>query len=298
MIKINEPPINSQNSSKKPEWLKVKLNTSSNYSEMKDLMKENSLHTVCEEARCPNIYECWNNRTATVMILGDTCTRSCGFCSVKTGKPLPVDYNEPARVAKLVQTLNLRHVVITSVDRDELKNDYGAKIWNETIKSIKNMVPDCTIEVLTPDFRGYTPALDLVFDARPNIFSHNIECVERVSLDVRRQSNWRRSLDVLKYAVSQNMSTKTGMMVGLGETDEEVYETMYLVAKTGVEIFNIGQYLQPTKSNLSVKRFVHPDIFKDYEKYGYELGFKVVESGPLVRSSYHADSQAREFGLE
>ena len=298
MIKINEPPINSQNSSKKPEWLKVKLNTSSNYSEMKDLMKENSLHTVCEEARCPNIYECWNNRTATVMILGDTCTRSCGFCSVKTGKPLPVDYNEPERVAKLVQTLNLRHVVITSVDRDELKNDYGAKIWHETIKSINNMVPDCTIEVLTPDFRGYTPALDLVFDARPNIFSHNIECVERVSLDVRRQSNWRRSLDVLKYAVSQNMSTKTGMMVGLGETDEEVYETMYLVAKTGVEIFNIGQYLQPTKSNLSVKRFVHPDIFKDYEKYGYELGFKVVESGPLVRSSYHADSQAREFGLE
>ena len=298
MIKINEPPINSQNSSKKPEWLKVKLNTSSNYSEMKDLMKENSLHTVCEEARCPNIYECWNNRTATVMILGDTCTRSCGFCSVKNGKPLPVDYNEPERVAKLVQTLNLRHVVITSVDRDELKNDYGAKIWNETIKSIRNMVPDCTIEVLTPDFRGYTPALDLVFDARPNIFSHNIECVERVSLDVRRQSNWRRSLDVLKYAVSQNMSTKTGMMVGLGETDEEVYETMYLVAKTGVEIFNIGQYLQPTKFNLSVKRFVHPDIFKDYEKYGYELGFKVVESGPLVRSSYHADSQAREFGLE
>ena len=298
MIKINEPPINSQNSSKKPEWLKVKLNTSSNYSEMKDLMKENSLHTVCEEARCPNIYECWNNRTATVMILGDTCTRSCGFCSVKTGKPLPVDYNEPERVAKLVKTLNLRHVVITSVDRDELKNDYGAKIWNETIKSIRNMVPDCTIEVLTPDFRGYTPALDLVFDARPNIFSHNIECVERVSLDVRRQSNWRRSLDVLKYAVSQNMSTKTGMMVGLGETDEEVYETMYLVSKTGVEIFNIGQYLQPTKSNLSVKRFVHPDILKDYEKYGYELGFKVVESGPLVRSSYHADSQAREFGLE
>ena len=298
MIKINEPPINSQNSSKKPEWLKVKLNTSSNYSEMKDLMKENSLHTVCEEARCPNIYECWDNRTATVMILGDTCTRSCGFCSVKTGKPLPVDYNEPERVAKLVQTLNLRHVVITSVDRDELKNDYGAKIWNETIKSIRNMVLDCTVEVLTPDFKGYTPALDLVFDASTQYFSHNIECVERISLDVRRQSNWRRSLDVLKYAVSQNMSTKTGMMVGLGETDEEVYETMDLVAKTGVEIFNIGQYLQPTKSNLSVKRFVHPDIFKDYEKYGYELGFKVVESGPLVRSSYHADSQAREFGLE
>ena len=230
--------------------------------------------------------------------MGDTCTRACAFCDVKTGKPEKLDPFEHVKIANAVNKLNLRHVVITSVDRDELKNDYGAKIWNETIKSIRNMVPDCTIEVLTPDFKGYTPALDLVFDARPNIFSHNIECVERISLDVRRQSNWRRSLDVLKYAVSQNMSTKTGMMVGLGETDEEVYETMYLVAKTGVEIFNIGQYLQPTKSNLSVKRFVHPDTFKDYEKYGYELGFKVVESGPLVRSSYHADSQAREFGLD
>ncbi len=291
MIKIHQPPT------KKPDWLKVKLNTSSNFSDMKNLMSENSLHTVCEEARCPNIYECWDKRTATVMILGDTCTRSCGFCSVKTGRPLPVDSDEPNRVAKLVKTLNLRHVVITSVDRDELKNDYGAITWHDTILAIRDSVPDCTIEVLTPDFRGYKPSLDLVFKSKPDIFSHNVECVERVSRKVRKQSDWNRSLDVLKYAVSSNMKVKTGMMVGLGESDDEVFKTMDILSSIGVEIFNIGQYLQPSKSNLSVDRFVHPDIFHEYEKYGYKLGFKVVESGPLVRSSYHADSQARQFGL-
>tara|TARA_B100001996_G_scaffold85132_1_gene62833 strand:- start:495 stop:1379 length:885 start_codon:yes stop_codon:yes gene_type:complete len=291
MIKIHEPPIN------KPDWLKVKLKTSSNFSDMKKLMSDHSLHTVCEEARCPNIYECWEQRTATVMILGDTCTRSCGFCSVKTGKPLSVDYDEPSRVARMVETLNLRHVVITSVDRDELKDDFGAIIWHNTILSIKEAAPDCTIEVLTPDFRGYRPSLDLVFESKPHIFSHNIECVERISRNVRKQSDWNRSLDVLKYAVDSGMSTKTGMMVGLGETDQEVYDTMDIISRTGIEIFNIGQYLQPSKNNLQVERFVHPDIFKKYEEYGYRLGFKVVESGPLVRSSYHADSQAREFGL-
>jgi lipoic acid synthetase len=231
------------------------------------------------------------------MILGDICTRSCGFCSVKTGKPLSVDYDEPSRVARMVKTLNLRHVVITSVDRDELKDDFGAIIWYNTILSIKEAAPDCTIEVLTPDFRGYRPSLDLVFESKPHIFSHNIECVERISRNVRKQSDWNRSLDVLKYAVDSGMSTKTGMMVGLGETDQEVYDTMDIISQTGIEIFNIGQYLQPSKNNLQVKRFVHPDIFKKYEEYGYKLGFKVVESGPLVRSSYHADSQAREFGL-
>ena len=291
MIKIHENP------NKKPEWLKVKLNTSSNFSDMKNLMNKHSLHTVCEEARCPNIYECWDKRTATVMILGDTCTRACGFCSVKTGKPLPVDTDEPNRVAKLVQTLNLRHVVITSVDRDELTDDYGALIWYETILAIRKFSPNCTIEVLTPDFRGYEPSLDLVFSSKPDIFSHNVECVERISRAVRIQSNWKRSLDVLKYAVNNNMATKTGLMVGLGETDKEVYNTMEIIADTGVEIFNVGQYLQPSKNNLEVDRFVHPDTFKLYEEYGYKLGFKVVESGPLVRSSYHADSQAREFGL-
>ena len=291
MIKIQDAPI------KKPDWLKIKLNISDNFTDMKDLMSTHKLNTVCEEARCPNIYECWNNRTATVMILGDTCTRACGFCSIKTGKPFEVDQNEPARVADLVKTLGLRHVVITSVDRDDLKEDYGAMIWYQTIKAIKKQIPECTIEVLTPDFRGYEPSLDLVFSARPHIFSHNIECVKRISKQVRMQSDWDRSLGVLKYAVKKNMSTKTGMMVGLGESDQEVFDTMKEISKTGVKIFNIGQYLQPTGNNLKVERFVHPDIFKEYENFGYKIGFKVVESGPLVRSSYHADKQARAFGL-
>ena len=283
---------------KKPDWLKVKLNISSNFSDMKDLMSKHSLNTVCEEARCPNIYECWNNRTATVMILGDTCTRACGFCSVKTGKPNSIDLDEPNRVAELVKNLKLRHVVITSVDRDDLKDDYGAMIWYETIQNIKRETPNCTVEILTPDFKGYNPSLDLVFSAKPHIFSHNIECVERISKKVRNQSNWERSLNVLKYAVNNDMATKTGMMVGLGESDDEVFTTMKEVVDIGVRIFNIGQYLQPTGDNLKVQRFVHPDIFKKYEEYGYNIGFDVVESGPLVRSSYHADKQAREFGLK
>ena len=290
MIKIEIPPI-----IKKPNWLKVKLNIGENYKNMKHLMKENSLNTVCEEARCPNIYECWDSRTATVMILGDTCTRSCGFCSVKTGKPNTVDNNEPDRVAELVSKLNLRHVVITSVDRDDLKGDYGAQIWFETVRLIKEKVPNCTIEILTPDYRYHKPALDLVFKSKPDIFSHNIECVERISNVVRRNSNWNRSLNVLKYAVNNNMLTKTGMMVGLGESDEEVFETMKYVKNLGVEIFNIGQYLQPTKNHLPVSRYVDPDIFLLYKKYGQEIGFQVVESGPLVRSSYHADQQARRY---
>ena len=289
MIKVQEPPI------KKPDWLKIKLNTSDNFSDMKDLMTKHSLHTVCEEARCPNIYECWENRTATVMILGDICTRACGFCSVKTGKPSGVDREEPKRVADLVKTLNLRHVVITSVDRDDLKDDYGAMVWYQTIQSIKREAPNCTVEILTPDFRGYTPSLDLVFSARPHIFSHNIECVERISKQVRSQSNWERSLDVLKYAVKNDMATKTGMMVGLGESDDEVYATMQEVVDVGVRIFNIGQYLQPTGDNLKVQRFVHPDIFDMYKEKGLEMGFRVVESGPLVRSSYHADEQAKRL---
>ena len=291
MIKLQEPPI------KKPEWLKIKLNTSENFTDMKKLMEKHSLHTVCQEARCPNIYECWNHRTATVMILGDTCTRSCGFCSVKTGKPNKVDFDEPNRVAELVKKIKLRHVVITSVDRDDLKDDYGAILWYDTVKAIRKEVPNCTIEILTPDFRGYKPSLDLVFSSKPHIFSHNIECVERISKKVRSQSKWERSLEVLRYAVEKKMITKTGMMVGLGEKDEEVYKTMNIISDLGVKIFNIGQYLQPSNNNLEVHRFVHPDIFKKYKDYGYNLGFDVVESGPLVRSSYHADQQARKFGI-
>ena len=289
MIKINDT------YQRKPDWLKIKLNTNANYQEMKSLMQTHSLNTVCEEARCPNIYECWDHRTATVMILGDICTRSCGFCSVKTGKPQLADANEPKRVADLVKKLNLRHVVITSVDRDDMRNDYGASIWAKTILEIKKIIPECTIEVLTPDFKGFTPSLDTVFHANPHIFSHNIECVERISKKVRKQSDWQRSMDVLRYSVRSDMLTKTGMMVGLGETDEEVFKVMDDVKKIGVEIFNIGQYLQPTKNHLVVDRYVDPEVFKLYKDYGLKIGFKVVESGPLVRSSYHADEQARQY---
>ena len=290
--------LDNINRVKKPDWLKIKLNTSSDYLDMKSLLEQNKLNTVCEEAKCPNIYECWDKRTATIMILGDVCTRSCGFCSIKTGKPNLVDENEPYRAANLVKILKLRHVVITSVDRDDLKADYGAYIWNETINAIKDQNPECTIEVLTPDFKGYKPSLDYVFKAKPHIFSHNIECVERISKKVRIQSNWKRSLDVLKYAVSKKMTTKTGIMVGLGENDKEVFSTMEEIYDIGIKIFNIGQYLQPTSMHLKVERFVNPKIFKEYKDFGYKLGFDVVESGPLVRSSYHADEQARKYNLK
>jgi len=252
---------------------------------------------VCEEARCPNIYECWNRRTATIMILGDTCTRSCGFCSVKTGRPTWNDPLEPVRTAQAVKQLNLRHVVITSVDRDDLKPDFGASIWAETIRQIHHHVPECTVEVLTPDFQGNPAALKTVFEAEPDIFSHNVECVERISRQVRAQANWQRSLNVLKASVEAGLRTKTGLMVGLGETPEEVLATMEVVAKLGVSIFTIGQYLQPTKQHLPVVRYVDQEEFQKYKTQGLAMGFRVVESGPLVRSSYHADEQARLSGI-
>ena len=279
----------------RPDWLKIKLTTSGKFLETQKLIRENNLHTVCEEARCPNIYECWGRQTATIMILGDTCTRSCGFCSVKTGKPLSADTMEPVRTGHTVKAMNLRHVVITSVDRDDIKNDYGAKIWAETIEQIRIQAPECTIEVLTPDFRNYAPAFEKVFKAEPDIFSHNIECVERISRQVRPQSDWNRSLSVLQASIKWGLKTKTGMMVGLGENDSEVLETMQEIAELGITIFNIGQYLQPTLNHLPVQRFVHPDIFTMYKERGLQMGFRVVESGPLVRSSYHADEQARQL---
>ena len=290
---MNENILNSPRV-KRPDWLKVKIKVDDDFNATKHLMTNQSLHTVCEEARCPNIYECWSRNTATIMILGDTCTRSCGFCSVKTGRPLDIDVLEPFRTAQAVKKMNLKHVVITSVDRDDLRNDYGAEIWADTIMQIHSTVPTCNVEVLTPDFRGYVPALKKVFNAKPEIFSHNIECVERISKAVRKQSDWDRSKEVLRLSIDHELTTKTGMMVGLGETDFEVFETMKEIADLGVEIFNVGQYLQPTKKHLEVQRFVHPDVFKRYKQKGLELGFKVVESGPLVRSSYHADEQARK----
>ena len=279
----------------KPDWLKIKLDTSRDFIKTQNLMRKQKLNTVCEEAKCPNIYECWGRQTATIMILGDICTRSCGFCSVKTGKPSLQDLDEPNRTAEAVKSMALRHVVITSVDRDDLKNDYGATIWANTIYQIREKSPECTIEVLTPDFRDYQPAYEKVFMAQPDIFSHNIECVERISRSVRPQSNWNRSLSILNASVKYGLKTKTGMMVGLGETDDEVIEVMQETVDLGIQIFNIGQYLQPTYNHLPVDRFVHPDIFDMYKEKGLEMGFLVVESGPLVRSSYHADEQAKEL---
>ena len=278
---------------KNPYKPKIRLRMGTGYRFVDQVVKTNNLHTVCEEARCPNIYECWDRRTATIMILGDVCTRACGFCSVKTGKPTWDDPLEPLRTALAVQKMDLRHVVITSVDRDDIKNDYGAEIWADTINQIHHHVPECTVEVLTPDFKGYKPALLKVIKAEPEIFSHNIECIERISKQVRSQANWQRSLDVLKFSVNQGLQTKTGMMVGLGETSLELIETMKQVVDTGVSIFTIGQYLQPTGDHLPVVRYVSDQEFEEYKCIGLELGFLVVESGPLVRSSYHADEQAK-----
>lgn len=281
-----------------PKKPKIKLKYGDDYKFVQNVVSDNKLNTVCEEARCPNIYECWGRGTATIMILGDICTRACGFCSVKTGKPLEVDSMEPVRTAMAVKKMNLRHVVITSVDRDDIKADFGATIWAETIKQIHRQVPRCTVEVLTPDFQGDQSALKIVFNAKPEIFSHNVECVERISKKVRAQSVWSRSLDVLKQSVIKGLRTKTGMMVGLGETNNEVIETMKEVADLGVEIFTIGQYLQPSKEHLPVRRYVEDEDFEMYKKIGLDLGFRVVESGALVRSSYHADEQARLDKIE
>ena len=272
---------------------KIKLQIGENYKFVRDVVKDQNLNTVCAEANCPNIYECWNRGTATLMILGDTCTRACGFCAVNTGKPTWDDPLEPIRTALAVKKMQLEHVVITSVDRDDLKGDYGASIWAQTINEIHRKVPDCTVEVLTPDFRGDHAALEKVFIAEPEIFSHNLECVERISKAVRTQSNWQRSLNVLKASANYGLKTKTGLMVGLGETYQEVIDTMKEAYYAGVSIFTIGQYLQPTTNHLKVQRYVSNEEFGNYKNFGLEIGFEVVESGALVRSSYHADEQAR-----
>ena len=272
---------------------KINITTDENYKSVKRMVQKSYLNTVCAEARCPNIYECWSRKTATLMILGDTCTRGCGFCSIKTGKPTWDDPLEPYRVAQAVQKMQLRHVVITSVDRDDLKGDYGSTIWAQTINTTRKLNPKCTIEVLTPDFKGDKKALKTVFDSKPDIFSHNVECVERVSKGVRAQANWQRSLDVLKESIDYGLRTKTGIMVGLGETEQEVKDTMVQIVDLGVQIFTIGQYLQPTKKHLKVEKYVSKEKFEEYKVFGTSIGFKIVESGPLVRSSYRADEQAR-----
>ena len=249
------------------------------------------LHTICEEARCPNIWECWNNRTATFLILGDICTRRCQYCSVTTGKPLAVDREEPLRVAQAVQAMRLKHTVITSVNRDEL-NDGGASIFAETIRQVRQLNPSCTVEVLIPDFEGNQAALQTVADARPEILNHNIETVERLFSDIRPQGKYRRSIDLLKRAKQMGMTTKSGLIIGMGETRDEIRTVMQDLRAVSCDILTIGQYLQPTRQHLSVTRFYHPDEFTAFKEEGRSLGFRHVEASPLARSSYHAEQQA------
>lgn len=275
-------------SSRRPEWLKVRAPGGESYANIKTMMRSKSLHTVCEEARCPNITECWNAGTATFMILGDTCTRSCGFCAVKTGRPLEIDPDEPRHVAESIREMNLRHAVITSVNRDE-RADGGSLIWAETIIRTKELNPNTTIEVLIPDFKGKMEPLQRIIDAKPDILNHNTETVPRLYRRVRPQGKFVWTLALLKEAKAQNMRTKTGVMLGLGETREEVLEVMQHLREVEVNILTLGQYLQPTKNHLPVDRFVHPSEFDEYRRIGLEMGFDVVESGPLVRSSYHAE---------
>lgn len=272
----------------KPSWLRVKLPTGEEYKKVRNIVSEHKLHTICESGNCPNMGECWGAGTATFMILGNICTRSCGFCSVATGKPLLVDQMEPAKVARSVSLMGVKHCVITSVDRDDLP-DGGSIIWAETVNRIREKSPTTTMETLIPDFAGKWENLQRIIDVAPEIVSHNLETVRRLTKQVRIQAKYDRSLEVLFRLKKGGMRTKSGVMLGLGETDEEVIETMQDLRSVGCDVLTLGQYLQPTKKHLPVAEFVHPDRFKKYETLGLEMGFRFVESGPLVRSSYHAE---------
>ncbi len=274
---------------RKPKWLRVKLPTGQNYKKVRGLVSKHSLHTICESGNCPNMGECWGEGTATFMILGNICTRSCGFCAVATGKPLAVDWSEPEKVARSVKLMEVKHAVITSVDRDDLK-DGGSIIWADTIKAIRRVSPQTTLETLIPDFRGNKEHIQRIIDEAPDVVSHNIETVERLSREVRIQARYERSLEVLDTLKKGGLRrTKTGMMLGLGETEDEVIQSMKDLASVNVDILTLGQYLQPTQKHLPVQEFVTPEQFAKYKEIGLELGFKYIESGPLVRSSYKAE---------
>jgi lipoic acid synthetase len=276
----------------RPKWIRKRLSFNKTYFDTQELVKKAKLHTICESGQCPNIVECWSRKSLTMMILGNVCTRSCGFCDVQTGRPGAVDVDEPRRVAETLAGLELRYVVITSVDRDDLA-DGGAAIWAETIRRCKELAPDMGVEVLTPDFKGNLADLELVLDAVPDCFAHNIETVGELHRTVRPQADYQRSLDVLGHAARVGSSlVKSGMMLGLGETTAQVLTTMEDLAQAGVEVLNLGQYLRPSKRHLPVMRWVHPDEFEMLAERGHEMGFKHVEAGPLVRSSYRADQQA------
>lgn len=281
---------------RKPDWLRAKLPTSREYKEVRGIVDSHDLHTVCKSAQCPNMGECWSRGTATVMILGNICTRSCRFCAIQTGRPTELDLGEPARVAESIAKMNLKHTVITSVARDDLK-DGGASVWAATIRAVHNRVPECAVEVLTADFRGQQEYLDVVLDACPDIFNHNLETVKRLQRPIRKTARYDRSLWVLEHAKSRGFITKSGIMLGIGEKEEEIKEVLLDMAAVGVDVLTIGQYLQPSKEHQPIDRWVHPDEFKRWKDYALEIGFGVCESGPLIRSSYHAEEQSAKYDV-
>ena len=282
-------PVKSKTERKpKPKWLRVKLPTGKKYTELRSLVDKYDLHTICTSGSCPNMGECWSEGTATFMILGNVCTRSCGFCGVKTGRPETVDWDEPEKVARSIKLMQIKHAVVTSVDRDDLK-DMGSIIWAETVKAIRRMNPETTLETLIPDFQGNERNIDRIVEVMPEVVSHNMETVKRLTREVRIQAKYDRSLAVLKYLKDSGIRrTKSGIMLGLGEQEEEVIQTLKDLREAGVDVVTIGQYLQPSKKHLPVKQFITPDQFKKYEEIGLELGFRHVESSALVRSSYKA----------
>lgn len=281
---------------RKPEWLRAKLPTSVEYKAVREIVDTNDLHTVCKSAQCPNMGECWSRGTATVMILGNICTRSCTFCAINTGRPTELDLGEPARVAESIAKMNLQHAVITSVARDDLK-DGGAAVWAATIRAIHHRSPECAVEVLTADFRGQQEYLDVVLDACPDIFNHNLETVERLQRPIRKTARYDRSLWVLKHAKSRGFTTKSGIMLGIGEKEEEIKQVLQDMQKVGVDILTIGQYLQPSKKHQPIGRWVTPEEFAQWKEYAFSIGFGACESGPLVRSSYHAEEQSAMFDV-
>jgi lipoic acid synthetase len=288
-----ELPLSSDNEApvpriKKPDWLRVKLPIGESYKHVRGLVDTHKLHTICESGNCPNMGECWGAGTATFMILGNICTRSCGFCAVATGRPTELDWDEPQRVAEAIHLMKVKHAVITSVDRDELK-DGGSAIWHNTIKAVKSLNPDTTLETLIPDFKGKKEDIQRVIDAEPEVISHNIETVERLTRQVRIQAKYWRSMEVIRTLKEGGRRTKSGIMLGLGEKKEEVIQTIKDLRDNGCDVITIGQYLQPTSRHLPVHRFVHPDEFAEYREIGYAEGLDYVESGPLVRSSYHSE---------
>ncbi len=291
---IDLPIISEEKKERKPEWLRVKLPVGKEYAHVRSLVDKHKLHTICESGNCPNMGECWGAGTATFMILGNICTRSCSFCAVATGRPLAVDLQEPERVATSVQLMNVKHCVITSVDRDDLK-DGGSIIWAETIRAIREKSPETTLETLLPDFKGDWDNLARVLEEAPEVVSHNLETVRRLTKEVRIQAKYDRSLECLKHISAAGLRTKSGIMLGLGETEEEVFESMGDLLNNGVHILTLGQYLQPTRKHHQVIEYIHPDQFAKYKEIGMQMGFRVVESGPMVRSSYHAEKHLFEF---